>query len=50
MSAEYDLVKQFIEEHKECEYFIPEEGTMLLTIANTPNYLREYFIWKGKKR
>jgi len=50
MTSEYELIKQFVEENKyKEEYFIPDEGAFLFTVANTPNYIRKYFEWKGQR-
>lgn len=50
MKEEYDYIKQFIAEHSTLEYFIPEDYVILGKVADTPNYLREYFEWKGEQR
>jgi hypothetical protein len=43
-----DLVDKFIVEHLDDGFFIPDNGVFMSNIANTPEYLRKYFEWKGK--
>lgn len=50
MTDEFEYIKQFIAEHPTPEYFIPEDYVILGKVADTPNYLREYFEWKGEQR
>jgi hypothetical protein len=46
---EFEYIKEFIREHQLTEYYIPPDYKFLSTVANTPNFIREYFEWRGKK-
>ena len=47
---EYQYIKQFVAEHPITDYALPANNIILMKVADTPTYLREYFEWKGEQR
>lgn len=48
--SEFESIKQFVKEHPITDYALPADNIILMKVADTPTYLREYFEWKAEQR